>query len=166
MCLHFDKIRTLHPADVWNSLSSACTAIRWNLWKLFHPVKQWLKSLLRDHWPLTTIFRADNFSTFFKSEAFTFSSASSIKFIQVWPETLQHIEVFAPFLFISFARKWFLSFGFLESSDPFSYIFCSDSHSCVVVFLIKQLFFSGLLDIKSALRASLIISHFISIVPL
>ena len=111
-------------------------------------------------------FRADNFSTFFKSEAFTFSSASSIKFIQVWPETLQHIEVFAPFLFIAFARKWFLSFGFLSSSDPFSYFSYSDSHSCVVVFLIKQLFFSGLLDMFSALRASLVASHFISSAPL
>ena len=57
-------------------------------------------------------FRADNFSTFFKSEAFTFSSASSIKFIQVWPETLQHIEVFAPFLFIAFARKMIPFFRF------------------------------------------------------
>ena len=36
-------------------------------------------------------FRADKFSTFFKSEAFTFSSASFIEFIQLWPEPLQHI---------------------------------------------------------------------------
>ena len=47
--------------------------------------------------------------------------------------------------------------GFLQSSNPFSHFFPSDSQSCVVGFLIKQLFFSGLLDMKSALRASLVI---------
>ena len=39
---------------IWNSLSSACTSM-WGLWKLFHPVKQWLKSFLRDYWPFTTV---------------------------------------------------------------------------------------------------------------
>ena len=32
---------------------------------------------------------------FFKSEAFTFSSASLIEFIQLWSEKLQHIERFS-----------------------------------------------------------------------
>ena len=36
--------------------------------------------------------RADKCRTFFKSEAFKFSSASLIEFIQLGPETLQHIE--------------------------------------------------------------------------
>ena len=49
----FILIKFAHGTDVWNSLSSASTSM-WSLWKLFHPVKQWLKSLLRDHWPLTT----------------------------------------------------------------------------------------------------------------
>ena len=47
-------IKFAHGTNVWNSLSSACTSM-WSLWKLFHPVKKGLKSLLRDHWPLTTI---------------------------------------------------------------------------------------------------------------
>ena len=67
-------------------------------------------------------FRADTFSTFFNSEVFTLSSASSIKFIQVWPETLQPIEVFAPFLSVAFARfsvkeRSFLSLFFFRFSN-------------------------------------------------
>ena len=50
----FILIKFAHGTDVWNSLSSACTSV-WDLWKLFHPVKQWLKSLLRDHRPFKTV---------------------------------------------------------------------------------------------------------------
>ena len=35
-------IKLARGADIWKSLSSACT-LMWSLWKLFNPVKQWLK---------------------------------------------------------------------------------------------------------------------------
>ena len=66
-------------------------------------------------------FRANKFSTFFKSEAFMFSSASFIALIQLWPETLRHIERFSRlFLFIAFddfflsvfSKAMFISFAF------------------------------------------------------
>ena len=90
-----------------------------------------------------------NGAAFFKSEALTFSSASLIEFIQLWPETLQHIERFSrPFCLLHLIGKWFLSFGFLWSCVPFFHFFSSDSQLCVVGFLIKQLFYSGLLDMN------------------
>ena len=59
-------------------------------------------------------FRADKLSSFFKSEAFTFSLASLIEFIQLWAETLQHIERFSrPFRLLRLIEKWSLFFGFL-----------------------------------------------------
>ena len=61
VCFEFDQSRT------WRrylklAFSAACTST-WRLWKLFHPVKQWLKQFLRDHWSFTTVQ-----GTFFKSE--------------------------------------------------------------------------------------------------
>ena len=51
----FILIKFAHGTDVWNYLSSACTSM-WGIWILFHPaVKQWLKSVLRDHWLFTTV---------------------------------------------------------------------------------------------------------------
>jgi len=64
-------IKFAHDTDVWNSLSSACTS-------MFHPVKHdW------NHFNETTYhlqqFRTDNFSTFFKSEAFILRSPRLVK---------------------------------------------------------------------------------------
>ena len=94
-----------------------------------------------------------NLALFFKSEAFMFSSACLIEFIQLWPETLQHIERFSdPFCLLHLIEKWFFSFRFLWSYVPFFHFFSSsDSQLCVEGFLIKQLFYSGLLDMKWSL---------------
>ena len=50
MCLHFDQIPTRHRSFLFLRLVHL-----WGLWKLFHTVKQWLKSSLRDHWSFTTV---------------------------------------------------------------------------------------------------------------
>ena len=58
-------------------------------------------------------FRADKLSSFFKNQAFTFFSASLIEFIQLWPETLQHIERFSrPFSLLHLIDKRFLFSAF------------------------------------------------------
>ena len=50
MCLHFASNSHVAPMFKTRFLRRASV---WNLWKLFHPVKQWLKQFLRDHWPFT-----------------------------------------------------------------------------------------------------------------
>ena len=119
----FILIKFAHGTDVWNSLSSAsvahlfavfenCSIRLSNDWNNFYETNDHLQQ-----------FRADKLSRFFKSEALAFSSASSIEFIQLWPETLQHIERFSrPFcllhliendFFLSlFSEAAFLSFTF------------------------------------------------------
>ena len=58
-------------------------------------------------------FRADKLSSFFKNQALTFSSAILIEFIQLWPETLQHIERFScPFCLLHLIDKRFLFSAF------------------------------------------------------
>ena len=91
--------------------------------------------------------RVDKLSSFFKSEALTFSSASLIH-STLTRNVATHREVFAPFLFIAFDRQTIPFFGFLYSCVPIFHFFSSDSQLCVVGFLIKQLFYSGLLDMK------------------
>ena len=62
-------------------------------------------------------FRADKLSSFFKNQDFTFSSASLIEFIQLWPETLQHIERFSrPFCLLHLIDKRFLFSAFPSST--------------------------------------------------
>ena len=125
-------LRLVHLFEVFENCSIRLS----NDWNNFYETNDHLQ-----------LFRADKLSSFFKSEALTFSSASLIEFIQLWPETSQHIERFSrPFcllhlidnLFSAFSITVFLSFNF----------FSSDSQLCVVGFLIKQLFYSGLLDMK------------------
>ena len=115
----FILIKFAHGTAVWNSFSLACTSIEVfencsirlsNDWNNFYETNDHLQQ-----------FRADKLSSFFKSEALTFSSASLIEFIQLWPETLQHIERFSPpfcllhlidNLFSAFSIAAFLSFTF------------------------------------------------------
>ena len=76
-------------------------------------------------------FRADKLSSFFKNQAFTFSSSSLIEFIQLWLETLQHIERFSrPFCLLHLIDKRFLFFGFPYSCVPIFHFFSSGSQLC------------------------------------
>ena len=94
-------------------------------------------------------FRADKLSSFFKNQAFTFSSASLIESHSTLTRNVAtHRKVFAPFLFIAFDRRTIPFFGFPYSCVPIFHFFSSGSQLCVVGFLIKQLFYSGLLDMK------------------
>ena len=74
-------------------------------------------------------FRADKLSSFSKSEAFTLSPASLIEFIQLWAETLQHIDRFPrPFCLLRLIDKRFLFSVFsYYSCIPFFHFFSSDS---------------------------------------
>ena len=109
-CVFLIKFTQCTESDVWNSISSGCTcevfensSIRLsNDWNNFYETTDHLQQ-----------FRADKFSTFFKSEAFTFSSASLIEFIQPATRNVAiHRKVFAPFLFIVFDRKMIPFFRF------------------------------------------------------
>ena len=71
ICLHFGQIR---PWQRCLKLSFFGLHVYVKSLNCSIPFKQWLKSFLRDHWPLQQ-FRADILSTFFKREALTFSSA-------------------------------------------------------------------------------------------
>ena len=143
----FILIKFPHGTDVWNSVSSAsvahlfevfenCSIRLSNDWNSFYETNDHLQQ-----------FRADKLSSFFKSEALTFSSASFIEFIQLWLETLQHIERFSrPFCLLHLIDNFFSAFS-IAVFRSFTF-FSSDSQLCVVGFLIKQLFYSGLLDMK------------------
>ena len=87
-------------------LSLACTSNKWGIWKLFHSVEQWLKSILRDHWPFTRVQKPINSALF--SRALTFSSASYIvKFHSTLTGNVAtHRKVFAPFLFTGHFGKY------------------------------------------------------------
>ena len=112
----FILVKIAHGTDVWNHLLlrlvhlckvrvfENCSIRLSNDWNHFYETTDHLQQ-----------FRTDKFSTFFKSEAFTFSSASYwIKFIQLWLETLQDIERFSrPFCLLHLLEKWFLFFDFL-----------------------------------------------------
>ena len=109
MCLHFDQIA--HGDDVWDSLSSACTSM-WSLWKLFYPVKQWLK-----------ISESINWALFSKAKPFRSPRLISLNSFR---NVATHRKVFAPFLFVAFDRqneyKSFFS-GFLCSCVFFFHSF-------------------------------------------
>ena len=74
--------------------------------------------------------------SFFKSEAFTFSSASLIEFIQTLTRNVAtHRKVFAPFLFIAFDRKMIPFFRFsLKLRSFLSQFFFRFSIMCRWVF--------------------------------
>ena len=126
MCLHFHQIltwhrcfetrflRVVHLCEVFESCSIRLS----NDWNLFYAITDHLQ------W-----FRADKFRTSFKSEAFTFSSASVIEFIQTLTRNVaRHRKVYAPFLFIAFTRIMIPFFRFslkLRSflSSPFFFRF-------------------------------------------
>ena len=111
MCLHFDQIRTWHRClklaffglyDLF-AVFENCSIRLSNDWNNFYETNDHLQQ-----------FRTDKLSRFFKRETLTFSSASLIEFIQLWSETLQHIERFSrPFCLLHLIGKWFLSFGVL-----------------------------------------------------
>ena len=130
---HF--LRLVHLCEVFENSS-----IRWSTdWNNFYETTNHLQQ-----------FRADKFSTFFKSEAFTFSSASFNNWIHstLTRNVATHRKVFAPFLFIAFDREMIPFFRFSLKLRSFLSLFSSDSQLCDVGFLIKQLFYSGLLDMK------------------
>ena len=92
-------LRLVHLCEVFENCSIRLS----NDWNHFYETIDHLKK-----------FRADKFSTFSESEAFTFSSANSANFIQLWPETFQQTERFSrPFCLLHLLEKWFLSFGFI-----------------------------------------------------
>ena len=103
-------------------------------------------------------FRADKFSTFFKSEVFTFSSASFIEFIQLWPATLQHIKRFLrPFVYCSRSKNdSFLSVFSEAAFLSFTFFFRFSMRRWVFNKTIILLGFAGyeMIITNSALRAS------------
>ena len=133
ICLHFDQIRTWHRClklaffgfyIYLNWVFENCS-IRWsNDWNNLYETN--------DH---SQQFRAHELSCFFKREAFTFSPASLIEFIQLWPEALQNIErcsrpfcllylIDKRFLFSVFSIVAFLSFPFfLQILNYVSWVF-------------------------------------------
>ena len=72
-------IKLARGADIWKSLSSACT-LMWSLWKLFHPVSNDWNNFHETTYHLKQ-YRADKLGPLFNSEAFTFSSASLMPLI-------------------------------------------------------------------------------------
>ena len=113
--------------------------------------------------------RADKLSSVFKSEALTFSSASLIWIHSTLTGNVAtHRKVFAPFLFIAFDRQPF--FRLLYSCVPIFHFFSFRfSIMCRGVFN-KTIILLGLAGYEmiitnSALRASLVIYHFISSAP-
>ena len=149
MCLHFDQIA--HGDDVWDSLSSACTSM-WSLWKLFHPVRQWLKSS-----------EPINCALFSKAKPFRSPRLISLNsFRNVAPRP----KVFAPFLFIAFDRQNEFFFPFFSVAAFLSFTLSwSDSQLRIVGFLIVTILLLGLpgyemINTDPALCASLVIYHF------
>ena len=65
-------LRLVHLFEVFEN----CSILLSKDWNIFYEANDHLQQ-----------FRADKLSSFFKSEAFTFSSPSLIEFIQLWPET-------------------------------------------------------------------------------
>jgi len=119
MCLHFAQIRTWHRC------------LKLSFFGLYIYVRS-LKTVP---------------SCFFKSEA---CSPRLVKLIYstLTGNVATHRKIFAPFLFIGFARKMIPFFWFSLKLRSFLSLFSSDYQFCVVGFLIKQLFYSGLLDMK------------------
>ena len=126
MRLHRDQFT--HGTGVWNSLSSACTSM-WGLFKLFHPVKQWLKSFLL--FLLLFIYNSSepiNSAVFSRAKPLRFPRLVKLNSFNFDRNVATHRKVFAPFLFIEFARKMILFFRFsLKSCVPFFHFFSSDS---------------------------------------
>ena len=170
MCLHFGQIRTWHRCLKTHFLRLV------HLCEVFENCSIWLSNDWNSFYESTDHlqqFRADKFITSFKSEAFTFSSASVIdhELIQLWPDTLQHIERFSrPFCFIAFDQKMIPFYRFSLKLGFFcSLFFPRFSIMCRRV-LNKTIILLGLAGYEmiitnSALCASLVIYHFISSAP-
>ena len=80
MCLHFASNSHVAPMFKTRFLRRASV---WNLWKLFHPVKQWLKQFLPDHWAFTQLSSEPINWALFQKRSLTFSSASFAEFFQL-----------------------------------------------------------------------------------
>ena len=164
----FILIEFAHGTDVWKLTFFGL--YMWSVWKLFHPA---LSNDWNNFYETTDNlqqFKADKYSTFFKSEAFTFSSASLSELIQFWTETLQHIERFSrPFCSLRLIENDSFLSVFSKAAFLSSIFFFRFSVTCRRVFN-KTIILLGLAGYEmiitnSALRASLVIYHFISSAP-
>ena len=127
MCLHFASNSHVAPMFKTRFLRRASV---WSLWKLFHPVKQWLKQFLRDHY--LHKFRTDKLSTFSKTKPLRsprLVSLSFFNFNQIW-NVATHRKVFAPFLFIAFDDKLLLFLVYSIAAFLSFTSFPPDSHWC------------------------------------
>ena len=88
-------------------------------------------------------FRANNYKIFSKTCATSFTFEQFHWFIQLCNETLQHFAGFGAF-FVQSCDRFLFRLNFFSHFSLSSLIF----FLIVVKFLIKQLFYSGLLDIK------------------
>ena len=114
-------------------------------------------------------FRADKYVTFFKSEAFTFSSASLIH-STLTRNVATHRKVFVPFLFTAFDRKMIPFFRFSLKLHSFLSLFFFRFSIMYRRVFNKTIILLGLAGYEmiitnSALRASLVIYRFISSAP-
>ena len=98
----------------------------WSLWKLFHPIKQWLKRSEPINWALF-------------SKAKPFRSPRLIS-LNSFRNVAAHREVFAPFLFIGFdLQNEYLFFPVFSVAASLSFtLSCSDSQLRIVRFLIAR----------------------------
>ena len=99
MCLHFDQIRT------WRR------CLKFTFFGLYIYVK--CVKTVQSGWAMIEIIFYETTDHLHQFRAFAFSSAIFIGFIQLWQETLQHIERFSrPFCLLHLIDKWFLFFRF------------------------------------------------------
>ena len=142
-------LRLLHLFEVFENCSIRLN----NDWNNFYETNDHLQQ-----------FKADKLSSFFKNQGFTFSLATLIEFIQLWPETLQHIgRLSRPFcllhlidnLFSAFPLAAFLSFTFFFRF----WIMCCRVFNKTIILL--RLAGYEMIITNSALRASLVIYHFL-----
>ena len=147
----FLRLAIVHLCEVFENCSIRLS----NDWNNFYETTGYLQQ-----------FRGDKYSTFFKSEAFTFSSASFIHSALTRNDAI-HRKVSAPFLFTAFDRKMVPFFRFsLKLRSFLSLFFFRFSIMCLRVFnktiILLRLAGYEMIVSNSALRASLVIYHFIS----
>ena len=110
-CFHFDQIHTWHRCL---KLPSSCTSMWGISVKTVPPGKAMSKIIFTT--PLTIYNSSEliNSALFSRAnQAFMFSSASYVKFIQLSAEMLQQIKRFShPICRLLLLEKWFISFTF------------------------------------------------------
>ena len=112
MCLHFDRIRT------WHQCLKLCFFSLYIYVRYLNTVPSGLTMIeINFTRPLTSYNSSEPINSAPFSRAKSLRSPRLVKFskfIQLWLETMQHVERFwRPFCFLRLLEKWFLIYGFL-----------------------------------------------------